>query len=36
MVETDIANSKIHTLYKRLGFVHTQQLMLGDKNAYLG
>ena len=36
VVEPDIANSKIHTLNKRLGFVHTKQITLGDKNAYLG
>ena len=36
VVEPDIANSKIHTLNKRLGFVHTQQIKLGDKAAYLG
>ncbi|WP_029771771.1 GNAT family N-acetyltransferase, partial [Pseudoalteromonas sp. TB51] len=36
VVEPDIANSKIHTLNKRLGFVHTKQINLGDKNAYLG
>lgn len=36
VVEPDIANSKIHTLNKRLGFVHTQQIQLGEKAAYLG
>ncbi|KTD91876.1 GNAT family N-acetyltransferase [Pseudoalteromonas sp. H71] len=36
VVEPDITNSKIHTLNKRLGFVHTKQITLGDKNAYLG
>ncbi|WP_278381633.1 GNAT family N-acetyltransferase [Pseudoalteromonas distincta] len=36
VVEPDIANSKIHALNKRLGFFHTQQITLGDKNAYLG
>ncbi|MBQ4798735.1 GNAT family N-acetyltransferase [Pseudoalteromonas sp. MMG006] len=36
VVEPDTANSKIHALNKRLGFVHTKQITLGDKNAYLG
>ncbi|MBB1387152.1 GNAT family N-acetyltransferase [Pseudoalteromonas sp. SG45-5] len=36
VVEPDIANNKIHTLNKRLGFVHTQHIQLGKKQAYLG
>lgn len=36
IVEPDIRNHKIHRLNKRLGFTHHQQIMLGDKQAYLG
>ncbi len=35
VVEPDSRNHKIHTLNKRLGFVHTKKIMLGEKSAYL-
>ncbi|MCV2884417.1 GNAT family N-acetyltransferase [Aestuariibacter sp. AA17] len=36
VVEPDVRNHKIHTLNKRVGFIHTKTIQMGEKQAYLG
>lgn len=36
VVEPDVTNAKVHLLNRNIGFIHTKQVKIGEKNAFLG